>query len=95
MWQWALAGAATVFKLAIASRFSVRACDLTSSSLQDLNTEQTRAFPPFVVEKVSKLKTYKFFMTENQIVVVSPQNDRLFLLSSASSRRTFLVGDVR
>ena len=32
------------------------------------------AFPPFVVEKVPKLKTYKFFMTENQIVVVSPQN---------------------
>ena len=31
-------------------------------------------FPPFVVEKVPKLKTYKFFMTENQIVFVSPQN---------------------
>jgi len=32
------------------------------------------AFPPFVVEKVPHLKTYKFFVTENQIVVVSPQN---------------------
>jgi Protein of unknown function (DUF1236) len=32
------------------------------------------AFPPLVVEKVPKVKTYKFFITENQIVVVSPQN---------------------
>ena len=31
-------------------------------------------FPPLVVEKVPKVKTYKFFMTENQIVSVSPQN---------------------
>src|SRR5215831_21108770 len=32
-------------------------------------------FPPLVVEKVPKVKTYKFFMSENQIVVVSPQKD--------------------
>jgi len=32
-------------------------------------------FPPFVVEKVSKIKTYRFFITENQIVLVSPQNE--------------------
>jgi hypothetical protein len=32
------------------------------------------AFPPLVVEKVPKVKTYKFFITENQIVVVSQQN---------------------
>jgi hypothetical protein len=32
------------------------------------------AFPPLVVEKVPHIKTYKFFITENQIVVVSPQN---------------------
>ena len=32
-------------------------------------------FPPLVVEKVPKIKTYKFFMSENQIVVVSPQKD--------------------
>jgi hypothetical protein len=32
-------------------------------------------FPPFVVEKVPKVKTYKFFITENQIVIVSPQNE--------------------
>jgi len=32
------------------------------------------AFPPLVVEKVPQVKTYKFFITENQIVVVSPQN---------------------
>jgi hypothetical protein len=28
-----------------------------------------------VVEKVPKVKTYKFFITENQIVIVSPQNE--------------------
>jgi hypothetical protein len=32
-------------------------------------------FPPLVVEKVPKVKTYKFFVTENQIVLVSPQNE--------------------
>jgi hypothetical protein len=31
-------------------------------------------FPPLVVEKVPKVKAHKFFITENQIVVVSPQN---------------------
>jgi Rieske Fe-S protein len=32
-------------------------------------------FPPLVVEKVPKVKTYKFFITENQIVLVNPQNE--------------------
>ena len=32
-------------------------------------------FPPLVVEKVPKVKTYKFFITENQIVLVGPQNE--------------------
>jgi hypothetical protein len=32
-------------------------------------------FPPLVVEKVPKVKTYKFFITEDLIVVVSPQNE--------------------
>ena len=32
------------------------------------------AFPPLVIEKVPQVKTYKFFITENQIVVVSQQN---------------------
>ena len=31
------------------------------------------AFPPLVVEKVPQVKTYKFFVTENKIVVVSQQ----------------------
>ena len=31
-------------------------------------------FPPFVIEKVPQVKTYKFFITENQVVVVSQQN---------------------
>jgi hypothetical protein len=30
-------------------------------------------FPPFVIEKVPQVKTYKF-ITENQVVVVSQQN---------------------
>src|SRR5262245_13846511 len=32
-------------------------------------------FPPLVMEKVPKVKTYKFFITEKQIVLVSPQNE--------------------
>ena len=35
---------------------------------------ELHAFPPLVVEKVPQVKTYKFFITENQIVVVNPQN---------------------
>src|ERR1044072_5854914 len=31
-------------------------------------------FPPLVVEKVPQVKTYRFFVTENQIVLVNPQN---------------------
>jgi hypothetical protein len=32
------------------------------------------AFPAVVVEKVPQVKTYKFFITENQIIVVNQQN---------------------
>jgi len=32
-------------------------------------------FPPLVVEKVPKVKTYKFFIAENQIILVSPQKE--------------------
>jgi hypothetical protein len=32
-------------------------------------------FLPLVVEKVPKVKTYKFFITENQIVLVNPQKE--------------------
>ena len=35
---------------------------------------ELHAFPPLVVEKVPQVKIYKFFITENQIVVVNPQN---------------------
>ena len=33
------------------------------------------AFPKLVAEKVPQVKTYKFFVTQNQIVVVSPQDN--------------------
>jgi hypothetical protein len=35
---------------------------------------ELRTFPPLVAEKVPQVKTFKFFITENQIVIVSPQN---------------------
>ncbi|MGA7387776.1 MAG: DUF1236 domain-containing protein [Pseudolabrys sp.] len=35
---------------------------------------ELQTFPPLVAEKVPQVRTYKFFITENQIVVVSPQN---------------------
>jgi hypothetical protein len=33
------------------------------------------AFPKLVAEKVPQVKTYKFFVTQNQVVVVSPQDN--------------------
>ena len=35
---------------------------------------ELRSFPPLVGEKVPQIRTHKFFVTENQIVVVSSQN---------------------
>ena len=35
---------------------------------------ELQTFPPLVAEKVPQVRTYKFFITENQIVVVNPQN---------------------
>jgi hypothetical protein len=35
---------------------------------------ELHAFPLLVVEKVPQVKAYKFFMSENQIAVVSSQN---------------------
>ncbi|HEY6382266.1 MAG TPA: hypothetical protein VIY07_10740 [Pseudolabrys sp.] len=33
------------------------------------------AFPKLVAEKVPQVKTYKFFVIQNQVVVVSPQDN--------------------
>ena len=33
------------------------------------------AFPKLVAEKVPQVKTYKFFVSQNQVVVVSPQDN--------------------
>lgn len=35
---------------------------------------QLQSFPPLAAEKVPQIRTYKFFVSENQVVVVSPQN---------------------
>jgi hypothetical protein len=35
---------------------------------------ELQTFPPLVAEKVPQVRTYKFFISENQIVVVSSQN---------------------
>ena len=35
---------------------------------------ELRAFPLLVTEKVPQVKAFKFFVTKNQIVLVSPQN---------------------
>jgi len=32
-------------------------------------------FPALIVEKVPQVKTYKFFVIQNKIVVVSPQDN--------------------
>jgi hypothetical protein len=36
---------------------------------------QLQNFPALIVEKVPQVKTYKFFVTQNKIVVVSPQDN--------------------
>ena len=33
-----------------------------------------QTFPPLVIEKVPQVKTYKFFVTDDRIVLVSPNN---------------------
>ena len=48
---------------------------------------ELQTFPPLVAEKVPQVRTYKFFITENQIVVVSPQNIVADIISSPNSRR--------
>jgi hypothetical protein len=35
---------------------------------------ELQPFPTLVSEKVPQVRTHKFFITENQIVIVSPQN---------------------
>jgi hypothetical protein len=35
---------------------------------------ELQSFPPLAAEKVPQIRTYKFFVSENQVVVVSPQN---------------------
>ena len=35
---------------------------------------ELHAFPSLVTEKVPQVKTFKFFVTKDQIVLVSPQN---------------------
>ena len=35
---------------------------------------QLQNFPALIAEKVPQVKTYKFFVTQNKIVVVSPQD---------------------
>jgi hypothetical protein len=35
---------------------------------------ELQTFPPLVAQKVPQVRTFKFFVTENQIAVVNPQN---------------------
>ena len=50
-----------------------RSAEIKIGDKVPLNIE-LKTFPPLVAEKVPQVKTYKFFITENQIVVVTPQN---------------------
>ena len=46
-----------------------------------------QTFPPLVAEKVPQVRTYKYFLTKNQIVVVSPQNIIADIINSFNPRR--------
>ena len=41
---------------------------------------QVRAFPDAVVQKVSKLKGYRFFTAENRLAIVDPQSSKVLLV---------------
>jgi len=41
---------------------------------------QVRAFPTTIVQKVPKVKDYKFFTTENRVAIVDPQGSRVSLV---------------
>jgi hypothetical protein len=41
---------------------------------------QVRAFPSTIVQKVPKVKDYKFFTTENRVAIVDPQGSRVSLV---------------
>jgi hypothetical protein len=34
-----------------------------------------QSFPPLVAEKVPQIKTHKFFVTQNKVVIVAPQDN--------------------
>jgi hypothetical protein len=38
---------------------------------------ELQAFPPIIAEKVPQVSAHKFFITENQIVIVSPQDNKI------------------
>ena len=38
---------------------------------------ELQPFPSIIAEKVRQVSTYKFFITENQIVIVNPQNNEI------------------
>ena len=38
---------------------------------------ELHAFPPLIAEKVPQVSTHKFFITENQIVIVNPQDNKI------------------
>ena len=41
---------------------------------------QVRAFPTTIVQKVPKVKDYKFFTTENRVAIVDPQGSKVTLV---------------
>ena len=41
---------------------------------------QIRAFPDAVVQKVAKVKGYKFFTPENRLAIVDPQGTKVLLV---------------
>jgi len=45
------------------------------STFESSDEIQLQNFPALIVEKVPKVKTYKFFVTQNKIVGVSPQDN--------------------
>ena len=65
-----------LFKSSIELKHSVRGIELERGSVVPHHVE-LRAFPDEVVKKVSQVKAYRFLLTENAIVIISPENRKV------------------
>jgi hypothetical protein len=65
-----------LFKSSIELKHSVMGIEWERGSVVPHHVE-LRAFPVEVVKKLSQVKAYRFLLTENAIVIISPENRKV------------------